>query len=122
VNTRIEGLSSEPMLLPVWIMAYRYKDRVFRFLVNGQTGRATGQKPTSAKKIAVAVAVGVAAVILLLLLVLACSGVLAMSAAPRQPQGAAVSQACPPGASAAADDSLFWLAALPPGPVNFKDR
>jgi hypothetical protein len=121
VNTRIEGLSSEPMLLPVWIMAYRYKDRVFRFLVNGQTGRATGQKPTSAKKIAVAVAIGVAAIILVLLFVLACSGVLAMSAAPRQPPGAAEIRMPPPTESAVANESCIWLAALPPVPSNFED-
>ncbi|MFH1921330.1 MAG: hypothetical protein ABIP48_15805, partial [Planctomycetota bacterium] len=41
VNVRIESMSSEPVLLPVWIMAYRYRDRLFRFLLNGQTGRAT---------------------------------------------------------------------------------
>jgi hypothetical protein len=46
VNVRIEGLSSEPVLLPVWIMAYRYKQSVFRFLVNGQSGKSTGTAPT----------------------------------------------------------------------------
>lgn len=61
VNLRIAGLSSEPVLLPVWIMAYRYQQTVFRFLVNGQTGRATGKAPTSWKKIAAAVGIGIAA-------------------------------------------------------------
>jgi len=70
VNVRITDLTSRPMLLPVWIMAYRYQDRVFRFLANGQTGRSTGQAPTSWRKIA-AVAVIVAIVVLLLLLLLA---------------------------------------------------
>ena len=51
VNVRIESMSSEPVLLPVWIMAYRYKDQIFRFLVNGQTGRATGAAPVSWLKI-----------------------------------------------------------------------
>ena len=57
VNMRLEGLTSEPVLLPVWIMAYRYQDRMFRFLLNGQTGRASGQAPTSWKKVLVALAV-----------------------------------------------------------------
>ena len=52
VNVRVEGLTGEPVLLPVWIMAYRYRDQVFRFLVNGQTGRCTGTAPTSYRKIA----------------------------------------------------------------------
>lgn len=46
-NVRIEALSSEPVLLPVWIMAYRYREQTYRFLVNGQTGRATGHAPQS---------------------------------------------------------------------------
>ena len=71
VNLRIEGLSSEPMLLPVWIMAYRYQDRLYRFLLNGQTGKATGEAPTSWKKALVAGTV----VLVILGLVLLCLGI-----------------------------------------------
>ena len=39
------------ILLPIWISAYRYNDKVFRFLVNGQTGEVTGKAPYSAIKI-----------------------------------------------------------------------
>jgi hypothetical protein len=66
VNVRFEGLSSEPVLLPVWIMAYRYEERVYRFLVNGESARGTGQAPTSWTKVAIAAAVGVGVVLLLL--------------------------------------------------------
>jgi len=66
VNVKVEGMASEPVLLPVWIMAYRYKDEVYRFLVNGQTGRATGRAPVSWTKIAVAI--GIAVLVLLVLL------------------------------------------------------
>jgi len=68
INLRIEGLSSEPVLLPVWMMAYRYRQRVFRFLVNGQTGQATGQAPRSVAKIAAAVAIGIVVAVLIALL------------------------------------------------------
>lgn len=68
VNVRIEGMASHPVLLPVWIMAYRFRDRVFRFLVNGQTGRATGQAPTSWTKITVAILITILAILLLLML------------------------------------------------------
>jgi hypothetical protein len=57
------------VLLPVWIMAYRYRDVVFRFLVNGQSGKATGRAPTSWRKIAAAVAIGVGAVLLVVAIV-----------------------------------------------------
>jgi hypothetical protein len=61
------------VLLPVWIMAYRFGDRVFRFLVNGQTGRATGDAPVSWKKIAIALGIA-AAVVLAALVWLAAMG------------------------------------------------
>ncbi|MBN2474826.1 MAG: hypothetical protein JXB62_09480 [Pirellulales bacterium] len=71
VNLRIEALSSEPVLLPVWIMAYRYRDRLFRFLVNGQTGQATGHAPFSWLKILMIPAIIIAVALALLL----CSGI-----------------------------------------------
>jgi hypothetical protein len=69
VNVKVEGMTSEPVLLPVWIMAYRYKDELFRFLVNGQTGHATGKAPLSWLKIGVAI--GIAAVIVILVTLMA---------------------------------------------------
>jgi DNA-directed RNA polymerase subunit RPC12/RpoP len=73
VNVRVEGLSAEPVLLPVWIMAYTYREQTFRFLLNGQTGRCTGTAPTSYVKIA-----GVAAVVIgAIILVLICAGIIA---------------------------------------------
>ncbi|MEK6247874.1 MAG: hypothetical protein N2C12_06820 [Planctomycetales bacterium] len=69
VNTRIEGLSSEPVLLPVWMMAYRYKEKVYRFLVNGQTGKPTGTAPFSYKKLLVITGAVVAGIVLTLLLI-----------------------------------------------------
>ena len=72
-NLRIENLAGEPVLLPVWIVAYRYEGRLFRFLVNGQSGKAAGQAPTSWRKI-LAIAggvVGLAAAIALMTLIAA---------------------------------------------------
>ncbi len=43
------------ILLPLWISAYRYQDKVFRFLVNARTGEVQGERPYSAIKIALAV-------------------------------------------------------------------
>jgi hypothetical protein len=70
VNVRLENLLSEPVLVPVWIMAYRYRDRVFRFIVNGQSGQAWGEAPFSWAKAAVATAI-VVGIFLLMLLFLA---------------------------------------------------
>lgn len=67
VNVKIENQASEPVLLPVWIMAYRYQSQVFRFLVNGQTGASTGQAPFSYKKLAMVILFAVLALLALLI-------------------------------------------------------
>lgn len=82
VNVRIEGLSSEPILVPVWIMAYRYRDQLFRFLVNGQTGKATGQAPISRTKIVGVIAIVVLAIVAILVGFALCAGVAQLSARP----------------------------------------
>ncbi len=64
VNVLVTGMSSRPVLLPVWIMAYRYRDRVYRFLVNGQTGKATGTAPVSWFKVTMAVLITVLVVVI----------------------------------------------------------
>jgi RNA polymerase subunit RPABC4/transcription elongation factor Spt4 len=73
VNLRVEGLTGEPVLLPVWVMAYRYKNQLHRFLVNGQTGRCTGTAPISYRKILGVVGIVLACVLLLLV----CMGLVA---------------------------------------------
>ncbi len=39
------------IILPVWVCSYIYQNKVYRFLINGQTGRVYGQKPLSWIKI-----------------------------------------------------------------------
>lgn len=50
------GLRGRPLLLPVWIGAYRRKDKVFRVVINGQSGRLVGAAPISWVKVAAVVA------------------------------------------------------------------
>lgn len=69
VSTQFEDISSDLILLPIYILSYRYQDKVYRFLLNGQTGKADGDKPISNKRIGFAVAaVGVLVLITLLLM------------------------------------------------------
>jgi ribosomal protein S27E len=58
VDTAIGTLTFKHVLLPVWMAAYKYRGRTFRFVVNGQTGRVQGERPYSAIKIAIAVIFG----------------------------------------------------------------
>ena len=43
------------VLFPVWIASYRYKDKIYHFLVNGQTGEVQGEAPISWIKVALVV-------------------------------------------------------------------
>jgi len=46
------------VLLPVWMAAYRFRGKSYRFIVNGQTGKVQGEPPYSAWKIAFAILAG----------------------------------------------------------------
>jgi len=70
VSTRYSGVKFKHVLLPVWISAYRYRDKAYRFLINGQTGEVSGESPKSWWKIA-AIALGA---LILLALVLVSGG------------------------------------------------
>ncbi|MCC5984253.1 MAG: primosomal protein N' (replication factor Y) - superfamily II helicase [Rhodobacteraceae bacterium] len=65
VSTAYADERFKHLLLPIWMAAYRYRDKSYRFIVNGQTGRVQGERPWSAWKIAGAVA----AVLLLIALI-----------------------------------------------------
>jgi DNA-directed RNA polymerase subunit RPC12/RpoP len=55
VDTRWSDESFKHILLPVWMAAYKYNGKSYRFLVNGQTGEVQGERPWSIWKIALAV-------------------------------------------------------------------
>lgn len=47
------------LLLPVWISNYKYNDKVYQFMVNGQTGKVSGRTPISKGRVAIAILVGI---------------------------------------------------------------
>jgi predicted RNA-binding Zn-ribbon protein involved in translation (DUF1610 family) len=69
VRTQHDQVTFKHILLPVWISAYRCKNRVFRFLVNARTGEVQGERPWSWIKIlalvlAILAAIGIVAFLL----------------------------------------------------------
>jgi DNA-directed RNA polymerase subunit RPC12/RpoP len=64
VSTRYGDVKFKHVLLPVWMSAYRFNNKTYRFLVNGQTGEVAGESPLSWQKVTF-LAIGI--VILLLL-------------------------------------------------------
>ncbi|MDT8856691.1 primosomal protein N' (replication factor Y) - superfamily II helicase [Paracoccaceae bacterium Fryx2] len=55
VDTDYSAETFKHILLPIWMAAYKYNGKTFRFVVNGQTGKVQGERPWSAWKIAFAV-------------------------------------------------------------------
>jgi DNA-directed RNA polymerase subunit RPC12/RpoP len=55
INTRHSDETFKHILLPIWMAAYKYNGKSFRFLVNGQTGEVQGERPWSIWKIGFAV-------------------------------------------------------------------
>ncbi|MBT0956149.1 TFIIB-type zinc finger domain-containing protein [Alphaproteobacteria bacterium KMM 3653] len=60
VNTAVKDVTFKHVLLPVWMAAYKYRGKTYRFVVNGRSGRVQGERPYSAGKIALAVIAGLA--------------------------------------------------------------
>ncbi len=58
MNTDIQDVTFKHVLLPVWLAAYKFRGKSYRFVVNGQTGHVQGERPWSPWKIAFAVALG----------------------------------------------------------------
>ena len=67
VTNRFYDETFKHILLPIWISSYRYKGKVYRFLVNGQTGEVTGKAPLSTVKIALLI-LSIAAIIAAIIL------------------------------------------------------
>lgn len=55
LDTRYGEIRFKHILLPVWMSAFRFRDKTYRFVVNGRTGEVQGERPYSAWKIAFAV-------------------------------------------------------------------
>ena len=68
MNTTYNNITFKHILLPIWISSYRYKDKLYRFLINGQTGEVQGERPYSAIKIILAVLAVIAVIALVIIL------------------------------------------------------
>jgi ribosomal protein S27E len=58
VKTAVKDVTFKHILLPVWLAAYKYRGKTYRFVVNGRTGSVQGERPYSAMKITIAVVLG----------------------------------------------------------------
>jgi hypothetical protein len=66
LNTQYSHLTFKHILLPMWVSAYLFSGKTYRFVVNGQTGEVQGESPKSGWKIFFLVVAGLLLLILLL--------------------------------------------------------
>lgn len=62
VRSRYEAITFKHLLLPTWLMAYRYKGKPYQIFINAATGEVQGERPYSFWKIFFAVVGGAAAI------------------------------------------------------------
>ena len=55
VNTDYNTVTYKNVLFPVWTATFEYKNKIYRYAINAQTGKISGEHPYSYVKIALAV-------------------------------------------------------------------
>ncbi len=70
VSTKFEKITYKYLMLPIWCSSFKYQDKVYQFMVNGQTGKVYGKTPVSVGKIILVIAI----VLIVILLFLCCFG------------------------------------------------
>ena len=58
-HTEFNDVTFKHVLLPIWVSAFTYNGKVFRFLINARTGETQGERPYDKWKIAIAVLIGI---------------------------------------------------------------
>ena len=58
ISTQVSNVTFKHVLLPVWMAAYKFRGETYRVVINGRTGRVSGERPWSVVKIAMAVFAG----------------------------------------------------------------
>jgi uncharacterized CHY-type Zn-finger protein len=61
-STDYKDITFKHILLPVWLSAYRYNKKVYRFMINARTGEVQGERPYSWIKITLAVLLALAVI------------------------------------------------------------
>ncbi|MGN0438235.1 MAG: hypothetical protein ACI4F4_06880 [Lachnospiraceae bacterium] len=65
LNTVFTNKTYKYLLLPIWVSNFKYNDKVYQFMVNGQTGKISGKTPVSIPKVILTVIAVIAIIIIL---------------------------------------------------------
>lgn len=55
IQTQYKDITYKYLLLPIWISNFKYNDKVYQFMINGQTGKVSGKTPVSVPKVVITV-------------------------------------------------------------------
>lgn len=64
-STLYSNITYKYLLVPTWISSFKYKDKVYQFAVNGQTGKVGGKAPVSAWRVIIFILIIIAIIALL---------------------------------------------------------
>lgn len=76
INTNYDPVCFNYLLLPMWVFGCKFKDKIYRFIVNGLTGKSYGKYPKSSAKIFTTVLACLGVAVGLILLILYVSGII----------------------------------------------
>ena len=62
-NTAYSKVTYKYVLAPIWIANFKFKEKVYNIVINGQTGQIKGEAPVSPLKVAVAIILAIIAII-----------------------------------------------------------
>ena len=63
--TSYANVTFKYILAPIWIANFKFKDKVYNIVVNGQTGKISGKSPISALKVILAIIITIIVLIVL---------------------------------------------------------
>ena len=59
LSTTYSDITYKYLLLPVWLSTFKYQDKVYQFMVNGQTGKVSGKTPISVFRVLLAIFIAI---------------------------------------------------------------
>ena len=68
VETAFSEINSDLCLLPFYLANYEHRGRLYKFIVNGQTGKAGGDTPFSWAGVGIVVGIGLAVLVIIMAL------------------------------------------------------
>lgn len=65
VKSTYDNLKFKYLMLPIWLSSFKYRGKVYQFMVNGETGKVAGKTPVSVLRVIIAVLLALAVILLI---------------------------------------------------------